>query len=63
MLFRMFGALGRALAIRRLGMIQGEAIAWHHGAEGVRRALEIAHQHPAGSAVETAVQKSTTVAA
>jgi hypothetical protein len=49
MVFRMLGSLGMALAIRRLGMIQGEALAWHHGAEGVRRAFEVARRHPAGS--------------
>ena len=42
MLSPLFGALGTALAIRRLDMIQGEAIAWKYGAQGVRRALEMA---------------------
>ena len=39
MLPRLLDAFSTALRIRRLGMIHGEALAWHYGEEGLERAV------------------------
>ena len=41
MLLRIWHAFSTALRIRRLGMVHGEALAWFHGEEGFRRAVEV----------------------
>jgi hypothetical protein len=41
MLLRVWHAFSTALKIRRLGMVHGEALAWFHGEEGFRRAVEV----------------------
>ncbi len=49
MLLRVWHAWTTALKIRRLGLVHGEALAWFHGEDGYRRAVEAIGRAEAGS--------------